>query len=144
MAGNFDPYYKWLGIPPKDQPPNFYRLLGIDLYEPDPEVIAIAAEQRIRHVQSFQSGEYALISQKLQKKIIAVRDYLLDSEKKEEYDTSLKLQLRQQKAQALPVAQALQNHQTPAPGSSSIAKETGPAAGRFKRRRRKTEIPTTA
>jgi hypothetical protein len=113
MAGNFDPYYKWLGIPPKDQPPNFYRLLGIELYEADPEVIAIAAEQRIGHVRSFQSGEYALISQKLQKKILAVRDYLLDSEKKAEYDASLKLQLRHQQAQSLPVAQPLPIRQSP-------------------------------
>ena len=113
MAGNFDPYYKWLGIPPKDQPPNFYRLLGIELYEPDSEVIAIAAEQRIRHVRSFQSGEYAIISQKLQKKIHCVRDYLLDPVKKGEYDASLKQQLRHQQGQSLPVAQALPNHRAP-------------------------------
>lgn len=68
MAGNFDPYYKWLGIPPKDQPPNFYRLLGIDLYEDDPEVIAIAAEQRIGHVRSFQNGEYALYPKSCKKR----------------------------------------------------------------------------
>jgi len=113
MAGNFDPYYKWLGIPPKDQPPNFYRLLGIELYEADPEVIAIAAEQRTGHVRSFQSGEYALISQKLQKKILAVRDYLLDPVKKAEYDTSLQLQLRHQQAQSLPLAKPMQNHRSP-------------------------------
>jgi hypothetical protein len=23
----FDPYYKWLGIPPSDRPPNRYQLL---------------------------------------------------------------------------------------------------------------------
>jgi hypothetical protein len=28
MAG-FDPYHVWLGIPPHEQPPNHYRLLGI-------------------------------------------------------------------------------------------------------------------
>jgi hypothetical protein len=129
MAEKFDPYYKWLGIPPKDQPPNFYRLLGIELYEPDLEVIAIAAEQRIRHVQSFQSGDYALISQKLQKKIISVRDYLLDPAKKEEYDTSLKLQLRYQKAQSLPVAQALPGHHTPPPTAQAAPKRpTSPPA----------------
>lgn len=27
MGVPFDPYHKWLGIPPKDQPPNHYRLL---------------------------------------------------------------------------------------------------------------------
>ena len=44
MAEGFDPYHKWLGIPPKDQPPNHYRLLGIELFESDPEVIDMAAE----------------------------------------------------------------------------------------------------
>ncbi len=53
MAGNFDPYYKWLGIPPKDQPPHFYKLLGIELYEPDPEVITIAAEQHCATCRPF-------------------------------------------------------------------------------------------
>jgi hypothetical protein len=28
-----DPYDEWLGIPPKDQPPNHYRLLGLELFE---------------------------------------------------------------------------------------------------------------
>jgi len=35
MAEDFDPYYKWLGILPKDQPPHNYRLLGIELFEED-------------------------------------------------------------------------------------------------------------
>jgi hypothetical protein len=34
----FDPYRKWLGIPPEEQPPNHYRLLGIALFEDDPDV----------------------------------------------------------------------------------------------------------
>jgi hypothetical protein len=29
-VSEFDPYRKWLGIPPKDQPPHYYRLLGIE------------------------------------------------------------------------------------------------------------------
>ena len=29
MAESFDPYESWLGIPPEDQPPNHYRLLGL-------------------------------------------------------------------------------------------------------------------
>ena len=28
---SFDPYLNWLGIPPHEQPPNFYRLLGVVL-----------------------------------------------------------------------------------------------------------------
>ena len=38
MPEEFDPYRKWLGIPPKDQPPHYYRLLGIALLEDDPDV----------------------------------------------------------------------------------------------------------
>ncbi len=35
----FAPYHKWLGIPPADQPANHYRLLGLNLFESDPDVI---------------------------------------------------------------------------------------------------------
>ena len=31
----FDPYHKWLGIPPHEQPPSHYRLLRISEYESD-------------------------------------------------------------------------------------------------------------
>ena len=41
----FDPYHKWLGIASKDQPPHHYRLLGIDLFESDLDVIEIASRQ---------------------------------------------------------------------------------------------------
>lgn len=33
LPENFDPYHKWLGIPPEEQPPHYYRLLGIKLFE---------------------------------------------------------------------------------------------------------------
>ena len=39
MMTNFDAYYHWLGIPPKDQPPNHYRMLGIELFEDNRDVI---------------------------------------------------------------------------------------------------------
>ena len=44
MAELFDPYYKWLGIPIEEQPVNHYRLLGIKMFEADPDVIAEAAD----------------------------------------------------------------------------------------------------
>jgi hypothetical protein len=53
VAEVFDPYHRRLGIPPKDQPPNHYRLLAIDQFESDPEVIRDAAEQRMAHVRTF-------------------------------------------------------------------------------------------
>ena len=34
----FDPYHRWLGIPPKHQPPDYYRLLALERYEDDEPV----------------------------------------------------------------------------------------------------------
>ena len=45
MSDQFDPYHKWLGIAPKDQPPHHYRLLGIDAFEDDRDVIDSAANR---------------------------------------------------------------------------------------------------
>ena len=38
MSDHFDPYYTWLGIPPEEQPPDHYRLIG-----PDGTLVAIAS-----------------------------------------------------------------------------------------------------
>ena len=44
MSAEFDPYYEWLGIVPKDQPPHHYRLLGIQPFETDPHLIETPVE----------------------------------------------------------------------------------------------------
>lgn len=67
----FDPYYEWLGIPPKDQPPNAYRLLGLELFESNPKVIETAAEQRMLLLRTRQSGKHSHESQRLLNEIIA-------------------------------------------------------------------------
>jgi hypothetical protein len=90
-------------------------LLGIGLFEADPEVIAQAAEQRTLFLQSFRKGEQAVISQKMQKKVAAAKACLLNPEKRAEYDISLRLQLRLQPVKSLPVAIPLQNRSTPPP-----------------------------
>ena len=33
MSADFDPYYRWLAIPPAEQPAHYYRLLGTQLFE---------------------------------------------------------------------------------------------------------------
>lgn len=86
MPGSFDPYHKWLGISPKDQPPNHYRLLGIDFLESDPDVISSAADQRMSHVRAFQTGKHSALSQEILNEISAARICLLNVEKKAEYD----------------------------------------------------------
>ncbi len=104
MAENFDPYYKWLGIPPKDQPPHHYRLLGIELFEPDREVIDAAANRLMGYLKELASGDDASHSQKLLNEISRARLCLLNKEKKVAYDRELKekLQAEEEKAGARP------------------------------------------
>ena len=54
---SFDHYYEWLGIPREQQPPNHYRLLGIELFESNADVIEHAADRQMAHVRSFQHGK---------------------------------------------------------------------------------------
>jgi len=88
-AESFDPYHKWLGIPPKDQPPTHYRLLGIDLLESDPDVIVSATDQRMAHVRSFQTGKNSALSQKILNELAAAKVCLLNARKKAEYDAKI-------------------------------------------------------
>ena len=77
MPEAFDAYHKWLGISPKDQPPNHYRLLGIDLFEDNPDVITSAADKQMAHIRSFQTGQHSALSQKILNEIAAARICLL-------------------------------------------------------------------
>ena len=52
---NFDPYHKWLGIPPDEQPANHYRLLGLELFESDRDVIDSASLEQIAHIRTWAS-----------------------------------------------------------------------------------------
>lgn len=90
MSEPFDPYYLWLGIPPRDQPPNHYRLLAIELFEGNPTVIASAADQRMAHLRTYQLGQHVEWSQKLLNEVAAAKVCLLDSEKKAAYDAMLR------------------------------------------------------
>jgi outer membrane biosynthesis protein TonB len=93
MAPSFDPYYKWLGIPPEDQPPNYYRLLGIINFESDPDVIQSAADQRMAHLRTYQTGKFADYSQRLLNEVSAARICLLNATKKAAYDEQLQAAL---------------------------------------------------
>jgi len=90
VAEPFDPYHKWLGISPKDQPPNHYRLLGIDLFEADLDVIEAAVAQRISHVRTYHLGAHGDLSQKILNEIAVAKVCLLHPEKKAAYDEELR------------------------------------------------------
>ena len=90
MTEHFDPYYRWLGIPPKHQPPNYYRLLGLESFESDPEAIRDAAAQRMAHVRTYQLGKHSELSQKILNELGAAKACLLDEEKRAQYDANLR------------------------------------------------------
>jgi hypothetical protein len=93
MAESFDPYRKWLGIPKREQPPNHYRLLALDWFEDDPEVIEAAADRQMAHLRTYQGGRHADDSQRLLNELSAARVCLLNPERKAAYDAQLRAKL---------------------------------------------------
>ena len=93
MSEVFDAYHKWLGIPPNEQPPNLYRLLGIGIFEADLDVIEGAADRQMAHVQTHKTGPYAARSQEVLNELSAAKLCLLDPGKKSAYDAQLRNQL---------------------------------------------------
>ena len=85
----FDPYHKWLGIPPEEQAPNHYRLLGVPLFESDPDVIDGAAEQRTIYLRTFQTGPNAELAERLLNEVSEARICLLIEADKASYDQQL-------------------------------------------------------
>lgn len=102
MSDHFDPYYEWLGIPPKNQPPNHYRLLAVDLFEPNAAVIDRAADRAMSQLRTFQSGPHGSLSQKLLNEVSNARVCLLDPQQRSVYDAELRARLEPEAG--LPVA----------------------------------------
>ena len=86
----FNPYHKWLGILPEEQPPNHYRLLGIVDFESDEEIIEGAASQRTLYLRTLASGKNEEAAAKLLNEVAAARVILLSQETREEYNRTLK------------------------------------------------------
>ena len=118
---DFDPYYKWLAIPPEEQPPDHYRLLACKPFETDPDVIANAADARMVQVKSFQTGTHSKLSQQILNELAAARVCLLNPQKKAEYDRAL----MQKRAKLQPVPPA-----PPVIGSPPIMAESVEEANR--------------
>ena len=98
MSEQFDPYFKWFGIPPKDRPIHCYRLLGVEPFESDPEVIENASDQRMAHLKRLATSKYAPLAEKLLNELAAARICLLNPAKKAKYDQQLRQQLAEQNA----------------------------------------------
>lgn len=129
MARVFDPYYKWLGIPPDQQPADHYRLLGIQKFESDPEVIQAAADQRMAHLRNYQTGQHADLSQRLLNEVAAARVCLLNVAKKIGYDAKLRAAAEKESAATGTPERTLPGAHAPRDDSSDtypLQSETGP------------------
>jgi hypothetical protein len=111
MTESFDAYHKWLGIPPAEQPPHHYRLLGLSLYESDPDVIEIAADQRMALLRSFHAGPHSDLTQKLLNEVAAARLTLLRPDRRTSYNDILRRRLEKAQPREEPAKPA------PAPGA---------------------------
>ncbi|QDU92704.1 serine/threonine protein kinase [Lignipirellula cremea] len=90
MSDSFDAYHLWLGIAPGHQPPDHYRLLGVEKFESDLNVIANGADRQMLYLRNFQRGKYSALSQKLLNKVALAQGVLLDPGKKAAYDAQLR------------------------------------------------------
>lgn len=125
MSEVFDPYRKWLGIAPHEQPPHLYRLLGIGLFEDDPDVIENAADRQMAHVRTFQGGPHRDLTQKLLNELSSAKMTLLDRQRKAAYDAQLRARLA---APGMPLAAMPVPLQAPVPPPAAPRMPTAPMA----------------
>jgi hypothetical protein len=93
VSEEFNPYYRWLAIPPSEQPANHYRLLGLPLFEANADVIDSAADRQMAHVRSHATGKHAADSQRILNELSKARLCLLNAQAKANYDSQLQAQL---------------------------------------------------
>ena len=93
MTKDFDPYHKWLGIAQEERPPTHYRLLGLNPFESDPDVIEAAADRQMTYLQEVSQGSKAALAQRLLTELAEARICLLNREKKLVYDAGLRKKL---------------------------------------------------
>ncbi|MEK6233468.1 MAG: general secretion pathway protein GspE, partial [Planctomycetales bacterium] len=91
MTPSFDPYLTWLGIRDPQRPPNHYRLLGLEPFENDLDVIEAASDRQTMHIRTYQSGPRSALSQQILNELAAAKLCLLDPVKKAGYDETLRV-----------------------------------------------------
>lgn len=106
MSTGFDPLYEWLGIPPDEQPPHCYRLLGLHIFEDNVHVIEHAADRHTVYLRTLLTGPHAAVAQELLNQVSTAKAWLLTAENKAQYDAWLKQQLGASAPPVPPVAQA--------------------------------------
>jgi hypothetical protein len=93
--------HKWLGIPADEQPPNHYRLLGLRVFEDDPEVIDAAADKHLAFLHNLANGAHGEAAEDLSNQISATRVLLLNKTRKSKYDAELRVKIVRDQGKAV-------------------------------------------
>jgi hypothetical protein len=110
----FDPLAEWLAIPPAEQPPHHYRLLGLALFEDDAAAIERAADERMAIVRRHQTGPRAAATQQVLNRLAAAKQCLLNSATRGAYDAAIRGQLAARQSGAAKAKQPQLVEQPPA------------------------------
>ena len=89
---DFDAYHQWLGIPPEEQPPNFYQLLDLAVFEKDRAVIIAALDRLQAFLQQKSVGPRGELAVPLLQELQQARLCLLNRLTKAQYDAKLREQ----------------------------------------------------
>ncbi|MEX0866905.1 MAG: hypothetical protein WD030_06065 [Pirellulales bacterium] len=144
----FDPYVEWLGIRDSVRPPYHYRLLAIELFESDPDVIANAADRQMAFLRTLQTGGRVQESQQLLSEVSAAKTCLLNATRKEQYDAWLREQLRGRQeapAAARPAVRGAAAASAPTEEAFAFvtddAKRSAPLASQQRRKKKSPAVP---
>ncbi|HEX6984272.1 MAG TPA: DUF1080 domain-containing protein, partial [Planctomycetaceae bacterium] len=89
-GAGFDPYHKWLGIPPGRDTPTHYQLLGLQPGEADATVIEAAASRQTSFVARFRGGRYDAEAARVLFEIEQARYTLLDPDARRKYEAAVR------------------------------------------------------
>src|SRR4051794_4216700 len=92
MSDPFNAYQAWLGIPPEECEgggPDHYRLLGLRVFEKDPQAIDAAARRSIATLSTVATGPRQALAERLMLEVGAAAACLRDPTQKAQYDRAL-------------------------------------------------------
>lgn len=86
----FDPFHRWLGIPPSPKGVDHYRVLGLQRFESDREVILDAVDRQLTPIRRYLKGKHAKHAQRILEQISIAKDVLIDDVQRRQYDEDLR------------------------------------------------------
>ena len=132
---DIDPYLLWLGIRDSKRPPNYYSLLGLSLYERNPEVIAKAAQLAMARVNSLGREEYPELADRVTSEIQAASSCLLVDSRRNDYEEGLRSEAGDSAPENATIPEiTIGNSSGSARGSSRIRSSSRSSSKRTKRR----------